>query len=115
MFRIGFSTGALAKGDIALGIERARELGLATVELSALRLRELDTLVNVVAAQNLSDFEYVALHAPTNFGPADERAIVETLGKLAHSRQWPVIVHPDTICDFELWRPMESLLYVENM
>jgi sugar phosphate isomerase/epimerase len=115
MFKIGFSTGALAKGDIAHGIEMARELKLHAIELSALRLRELDTLVNVVAAQSLTDFEYVALHAPSDFGPSDERAIAGALGKLAHSHQWPVIVHPDTISDFKNWLPLKSLLYVENM
>jgi sugar phosphate isomerase/epimerase len=115
MFKIGFSTGALAKGDIASGIEMARELGLPIIELSALRLREMDTLVNVVAAQDLVDFEYVALHAPATFGPSDEKAVVDTFAALAQPNQWPVIVHPDAISNFELWRPFESLLYVENM
>jgi sugar phosphate isomerase/epimerase len=115
MFKIGFSTGALAKGNIATGIEMARELGVPIIELSALRLAEMDTLVNVVAAQDLTDFEYVALHAPSNFGPSDEKAVVDTFAALAHSNQWPVIVHPDTISNFELWRPLESMLYIENM
>jgi hypothetical protein len=115
MFKIGFSTGALAKGDVARGIEMARELGVAIIELSALRLRELDGLVNVAAEQDLADFDYIALHAPTNFGPADEKGVVDTLSGLAHSHQWPVVVHPDTMSNFELWRPLEQLLYVENM
>lgn len=115
MFSIGFSTGALAKGDVARGIEMARELGVAIIELSALRLRELDGLVSVAAKQDFADFDYVALHAPTNFGPADEKRVVDTLSGLAHARQWPVVVHPDTISDFDLWAPFEQLLYVENM
>lgn len=115
MFKIGFSTGALAKGDVARGIEMARELGLSIIELSALRLRELDTLVKVAAERNFADFDYVALHAPTDFAPSDEKGVVETLSGVACSNQWPVIVHPDAISSFELWRPLEHLLYVENM
>jgi hypothetical protein len=115
MFKIGFSTGALAKGDVARGVEMARELGLSIIELSALRLRELDALVKVAAEQDFADFTYVALHAPTNFSPSDENGVVETLSGLAHSHQWPVIVHPDAISSFELWRPLEQLLFVENM
>jgi hypothetical protein len=115
MFTIGFSTGALAKGDVAHGLEMARELGLAVIELSALRLPELDVLVKVASEQNFADFEYVALHAPTNFRPSDEKGVVDTLSELAHSNEWPVIVHPDAISNLELWRPLEHLLYVENM
>lgn len=115
MFNIGFSTGALAKGNVARGIEMSRELGVATIELSALRLRELDELLKVVATQDLGDFKHVALHAPTNFGPGDEKPVVEILRKLAESKQWPVVVHPDTVNDFEIWSSIGSLLYIENM
>jgi hypothetical protein len=115
MQRIGFSTGALAKGDVALGVEMARKLKLKVIELSALRLRELDALLTIVAAEDLSDFEHVAVHAPTDFGAPDEKDMAATLAGIAQERKWPVVVHPDTVSDFDHWRSLDSWLYVENM
>ena len=115
MNRIGFSTGALAKGNLAFGISASRELRLTSIELSALRLSELETLVEVVRHDHLNDFEYVSLHAPTDFDATMEKRVVEALARLALERHWPVIVHPDSIYDYTLWQALGRCLYIENM
>jgi hypothetical protein len=115
MSRIGFSTGALARGQIEHGVDMARQLRLKVIELSALRLRELNDLIDFVKTQDLSDFQYVALHAPTDFRAVDERRVAEALGGIARERQWPVIVHPDSVHQFDHWVALGPWLYVENM
>lgn len=115
MSRIGFSTGALARGQIEIAVDMARQLGLTAIELSALRLRELSDLIEFVDTQDLSDFQYVALHAPTDCSAVDERRVAEDLGRIARERQWPVIVHPDAVHQFDYWVALGPWLYVENM
>lgn len=115
MSRIGFSTGALAMGHIERGVDIARSLGLGVIELSALRLRELNGLIDFVSKEELSDFEYVALHAPTDYKALDEQRVAEILGTIARERQWPVILHPDVVCEFGNWVPLGPWLCVENM
>ena len=115
MRHVGFSTGALAKSDLSLGVEMARSLNLKAIELSALRLRELDTLRKVVSSQDFSNFDYVAIHAPTDFAESDEGEVSRVLGAIARRHQWPVVLHPDTIRIFDRWAFLGSLLYVENM
>jgi hypothetical protein len=93
----------------------ARDLRLSVIELSALRLRELDTLLRLIATQDLADFKYVSIHAPTDYAAADEKHVADALGHVALERQWPVILHPDAVHNFECWAPLGSWLYVENM
>jgi hypothetical protein len=115
MPEIGFSTGALAKGEIAVGVRLARQLKVHAIELSALRVRELDNLLAFVATQDLTDFAYISVHAPTDYSAADEKHVAEVLGTMTIPRRWPVILHPDTVYNFEHWIPFGSYLYVENM
>jgi hypothetical protein len=115
MGRVGFSTGALAKGQIAVGIQISRDLELTVIELSALRLRELDHLVSIAATENLNDFKYVSVHAPTDYLPSDETYVAHVLEEIARRHGWPVILHPDSVHNVEHWSSLGSLLYVENM
>lgn len=115
MDRVGYSTGALAHGDVARGVAIVRQLGLAAVELSALRVHELGPLVTFAEESDLSGFKYVSIHAPTDFGELDEEGVVSTLERLAHARRWPVIMHPDAVWNFELWCRLGSWLCFENM
>jgi len=55
MDRIGYSTGALARGDVTNGVELVRDLGLTVIELSALRVRELGPLTAYIERTDLSD------------------------------------------------------------
>jgi hypothetical protein len=111
---IGYSTGALALGDFRRGIAMLRGAGIAAVELSALRSNELLPLIAALDQLDLSGFQHVAVHAPSQFPSEDERQIVHLLSQAAE-KGWPVILHPDAINDFSLWRAFGSSLYIENM
>jgi hypothetical protein len=111
---IGFSTGALAFGDFRRALNMLRPHALRAVELSALRLPELDPLVSAVPNLDLSQFSYVAVHAPSQIEPSAEEHVVRSLMEFA-SRQWSIVVHPDAIHNYALWRSLGRWLCVENM
>jgi len=111
---IGFSTGALAFGDFRRALDMLRKHPIRAVELSALRQPELDPLSTAVAELDLSQFSYVAVHAPSQIEPATESHVVRCLLDFA-SKGWPIVVHPDAIHDCSLWRPLGASLCVENM
>jgi hypothetical protein len=115
MWSIGFSTGALFKEFIAKGVDLSRELKLRSVELSALRLRELPSLIEFVNRHDLSFFTYVSLHAPTDFSPEQEADVAKQLLAVALKKRWCVVVHPDCIRDVEAWKPFGEWLCIENM
>jgi sugar phosphate isomerase/epimerase len=114
MRTIGFSTGALARGDFRHGLALAREHGLRAVELSALRPHELPALMEALPDLDLTGFEYVSLHAPSQYEAKDERGIAKLLERGAE-KQIPVIIHPDAIHDAQAWRDFGALLLIENM
>jgi hypothetical protein len=111
---IGFSTGAIAKGDFHLALGLLRSAHVTAVELSALREHELLALAPALRDIDLSGFVYVSVHAPTNLNDLHEREVVELLEGAA-SLGLPIVVHPDTIQSPDLWRPLEPSLLIENM
>ena len=114
MRTLGFSTGALAFGNFRQALEVLRPYGTHAVELSALRQPELGPLVAASNELDLSQFNYVAVHAPSNIDIDAEREVVRYLLDLA-ANGWPTVVHPDAIHDYGLWREFGNLLCVENM
>jgi len=114
MRRFGFSTGALAKGDFGKALEMLRGKNAAVIELSALREEELPALLDRLNDLELSQFQYVSLHAPSSIRSGSELKIALQLRVAVH-RGWPIIVHPDIICDFGIWRDFGAQLCVENM
>jgi len=62
--RIGFSTGAVARGDYRKALDVLYQYGVDVVELSALRISELSPLVNDLRHLELSRFSFVSFHAP---------------------------------------------------
>ncbi len=111
---IGFSTGALAYADFRQGLSMVSKKRLAAIELSALRQNELVPLLDALPSLELSMFEYVSIHAPSQFEPAWEAASWARLNEEA-KRGWPIILHPDAISDFGLWRELGPLVCIENM
>jgi hypothetical protein len=85
------------------------------LELSALRENELDPLLDSLSELDLTQFEYVAIHAPSGFNPEREEAIVERLAAAVCPRKWPVILHPDAVHDASLWLRLGRFLCIENM
>ena len=111
---IGFSTGALAFGDFRRALDMMRPHALGAVELSALRQPELEPLRAAAAELDLSQFDYVAVHAPSRVEPGTEGDVVACLLEFA-SRKWPIVAHPDAIRDYSLWQALEGWLCIENM
>jgi hypothetical protein len=112
--RIGFSTGALARGDFRAALAILRQHNIAIVELSALRVEELTPLVAAVPSLDLERFSFVSVHAPSWFARDSEQWVVEQLCMLAELG-YPVIVHPDVIFEPDRWSVLGSMLVIENM
>jgi hypothetical protein len=111
---LGFSTGALAFGAYDRGLAEIRLHALEAVELSALRQSELEPLIDAIDDLDLSGFQHIAFHAPSEIAVGTERHVVELLQRVAE-RNWPVIVHPDVIVDYSLWNRLGRALCIENM
>ena len=114
MRAIGFSTGALAYADFEKALAMLQSTKIDVVELSALREVELAPLIAALAALDLSQFAYISVHAPSLFPTDREPQIIDMLHTIA-AREWPVIVHPDTIHDHKRWRQLGSAVCIENM
>jgi hypothetical protein len=110
---IGFSTGAVAKGDFRRALELMAPFRLPAVELSALRRNELPRLVEEADGLDLAGYRYVSVHAPSHFSPEDEQDVVSSLARLA-ARDWLIVVHPDVISTDALWTPFGDALLIEN-
>ena len=110
---IGFSTGALMRGNFQDALELMRGTSMTAVELSALRLQELPVLIEALPKLDLGQYSYIAFHAPSRFAAEEESGVVELLRRVP--RKWPIIVHPDTIHDFEMWVGFGNRIAIENM
>ncbi len=111
---IGFSTGALAKGDFRTGLALQRtKPSLRAIELSALRDYELRPLVSSLDQLDLSQFTYVSIHAPSKLTSLSEREAFSILCELPPT--WPIIVHPELMPNPPLWRTLGRRLCLENM
>lgn len=113
MREIGFSTGALAKGNFRAALGMLRDKGTKAVELSALRQDELPELINAIDDLDLDGFTYISIHAPSAIRPGTENEVVEQL-KVLGDRDWPIVVHPDAITDVDLWKALGQQLCIEN-
>jgi len=111
---IGFSTGALAYGEFRHGLAVLRDKHTVTVELSALREKELAPLVDSLDSLDLAAYTYISVHAPSKFEKEREPDIVGLLSAVA-TRGWRIVLHPDAIRDVALWNAFGRLLLIENM
>jgi len=111
---IGFSTGALARGEWREALGMLVGSRVSAIELSALRETEFGPLMDFVRESDLTGFEYVCFHAPSKLAMLTERELVASLEPVL-DRGWPVVVHPNVIRDYELWAHLGTLLCIENM
>lgn len=111
---IGFSTGALAYSDFQKALSMLSDKAVNAIELSALRRHELEPLANAIATIDLKQFQYISVHAPSRYASDDEENVVSLLEQFAKN-DWPIVLHPDAIHDYNLWKPFGRLLLIENM
>lgn len=114
--KIGFSTGSIALDDVQHGLDVATHSRANAIELSALREDELDPLLQSLdrLRTKLESFEYISFHAPSKRERMTEVEFVDKLRQVA-DRGWAIIVHPDVIEDFSLWRQLGKAVCLENM
>lgn len=111
---IGFSTGAIARGDFFKALDLLQDHHIDLVELSALRLEELEPLISAIPKLDLTRFKFVAIHAPSRFTLESEEWVI---GKMMATslNAYPVVVHPDVIFTPERWKVLGNRLLIENM
>lgn len=114
MRRIGFSTGAIARGDFHSALGMIRRHNLDVVELSALRVGELRPLAEAIPGLDLREFRFVSIHAPSKFSPEQEADVLSLLSPLA-DQGFHIVAHPDTIFKPSRWRVLGDRLLIENM
>ena len=112
--RIGFSTGALERGNYLAALNWLNNEHIRSVELSALRIEELEPLVSYIDKIPRKKYHYVSFHAPSAFPKEEEQHVVSLLRKVS-DRGWNIIVHPDVIYTPSLWRQFGEHLLIENM
>lgn len=113
MTLLGYSTGAIALGDFRRALSILSAFSFQAVELSALRLHEVEPLVAALPHLNLAGYDYISFHAPSSFSREEEPGLIRVLSRLPFD--WPIILHPDTIHNWSSWRPLSSRLAIENM
>ncbi|MBW3565417.1 MAG: hypothetical protein KY459_11885 [Acidobacteria bacterium] len=109
---IGFSTGALAKGNFREGLKLQPD-SCAAVELSALREHELEPLLAALDQLRIERYQYVSVHAPSKLIEHDEDWLIKKLRSFP--AEWPIVVHPDLIREPSRWVEVGSRLCLENM
>jgi len=111
---VGFSTGALARGDFRRALQMLADKNTCAVELSALRQEELVPLLDELEHLDLGAFDYVSFHAPSSMERSFEQTALRLLERVA-SRKWPIIVHPDAMFMPPEWARLGNCLCIENM
>lgn len=113
MREIGFSTGAIALDDFNQALGYLSAVSTHAIELSALRFKELRPLVSALPDLNLTKYTYISMHVPSSYSAEEEVELVSLLCDVPPS--WALIVHPDAIHNYELWRSLSSRVAIENM
>ena len=114
MRKVGFSSGAVAYGDFRAALATLEATKFPCLELSALRVSELRPLIDALPLLDLSAYSYISFHAPSNFSREEEVWVADSL-YASIPKDWPIIIHPDTIYDFTLWARFGARIAVENM
>jgi hypothetical protein len=114
MRHVGFSTGALARGDFHRGLAMLADKNATAVELSALRSDELIPLVEQLDHLDLDQFKYVSFHAPSSMEAAFESTALSLL-ELVAARGWTIVVHPNVMYRPQEWARLGDRLCIENM
>ena len=114
MRHFGFSTGAIAKDDVYAALDCLVETEANAIEVSALRMSEMDAVIAALPSAEGRQFLHRSFHAPSRFSVEDVPFVINRLLAL-RNRGWRIVVHPDTLHTPQLWRLLGSALLVENM
>jgi hypothetical protein len=114
MRHVGFSSGAIAYGDFMGALATLRDTRFQCLELSALRISELDPLIDALPHLDLSAYSYISFHAPSSFSKDEEAWVADKLYADV-PKNWPIVIHPDTIFEFKHWSRFGERLAIENM
>lgn len=113
---IGYSTGAIALGHFEDALTLLKGTAADAVELSALRVPELDPLIARLDTLDLGQYSHVSIHAPSRFdSESDQEACAIAALKAACTRGIYVVVHPDAMRDAPAWAALGPWLCIENM
>jgi hypothetical protein len=113
MRMIGFSTGALAKGNVDEALRIQGQVRLSAIEVSALREPELIEVMAGLARIDTKAFQYVSMHTPSELHSLSEAELVARLSSTALPAAF--VVHPNIIEDLDAWHQLGSRMCIENM
>lgn len=102
------------RGDWAAQVDAAMEVSPFAIELSALSEPELPSLSDFLRTGPTLPFRYISLHGPSKSLAGDEEGLVAALMVLVGYVD-AIVMHPDTIDDPTLFRPLGHKLLLENM
>lgn len=102
------------RGDWHAQVAEAWSVSSSAIELSALSERELPSLAEYLRGAPSMPFRYISIHGPSKGREMDEERLVFALGQLARCAH-AVVMHPDTMEDLGLYRPLGHKLLLENM
>lgn len=113
---VGASTGYMEslRGDWHAQVAEAWRLSSFAIELSALSESELPSLADYLRHTPSLPFRYISIHGPSKAREMDEERLVFALSQLADCAD-AFVMHPDTIEDVALYRPLGQKLLLENM
>jgi hypothetical protein len=111
---VGFSTGSLAFGDFNKALSMLNGKNVNAIELSSLRESEFMALIDEMDKLDLNHFNYISFHAPSKLEDLTENELVEKLAKVVE-KKWTIVIHPDVIQNFEIWKKLGKHLCIENM
>jgi hypothetical protein len=110
---IGFSTGAVAYDDFQSALNLLASTHTTAVELSALRVGELRPLLEASSSLRLQRYSHISVHLPSAYAANLEKSVF-AMAK-SFPAEWPLVLHPDAIRDWGLWRELGDRVCVENM
>lgn len=113
---VGASTGYMQslRGDWSAQVEEAWRISSFAIELSALSESELPSLAEYLRQTPSLPFRYVSIHGPSKGRQMSEEQLVASLAQLS-GLAGGIVMHPDTMDDLRLYRPLGHKLLLENM
>ncbi len=113
---VGASTGYMQslRGDWSAQVEEAWRVSSFAIELSALSESELPSLAGYLRQTPSLPFRYVSIHGPSKGREMDEEQLVASLAQLSGLADG-IVMHPDTMDELALYRPLGQKLLLENM